>query len=565
MKKDEVITDNQININIDAYFKRAEKCIEEGDLIKAISLYRSAYNLNRYNFQVIFDMARLYADMGLYELSNKFLYSYMDKSPSSFISKAYEELAINYFYLDNHWASGYYFHKKLQEDGFINTESLDEEIAEFLKDINDKKEAYFVAYPFERADYSYRIKSGRRALGAGQYATASLIYSSIPPECRNEEVAGDYAVSCFLSGMDEEMKKACKESLRLHGENVTAYCNLSNYYRDKGDLEKSKYYFNKALSVRKGKEDEPYKIAACSVELGEDEISNECLIKILKDRPYDEVMNFFCGISYLNLGNYEEGLKYIKRAYIINPDDLVYKYYAKFAQNLVDNEGLGGEELPLKYLKDLPEKLTNRYKRVIRSTVKGCPPKKLKEEELSEILEWGINTLSEGIQRDCVIIAGLLKGKKGQDFLKRTLLSLTVRDNIKKLALITLINLGCKDKISIVIRSYFVKVKPRKTLFSGTEDEGLFLPAYSLALATSVFAGIEEYEKIGFSVNKLYKKYQEEIKSKELTTEEISALIICTAEIEKIKENKDICKYFSVELSRIKDLIEIIKGDKNDD
>ena len=140
MKKEEI---KEIKVGVDAYVKMANKYAEEGDLLKALSFLRSAYNFNPYNFQVILDIARIYADMSLFELSNKFLYRYMDKAPSSFTNKAYEELAINYFYLDNLWASGYYFHKKLKEDGFLNTEALDQDIADFLHNVDKKKDGYF--------------------------------------------------------------------------------------------------------------------------------------------------------------------------------------------------------------------------------------------------------------------------------------------------------------------------------------------------------------------------------------------------------------------------------------
>ena len=61
----------EINVGVDAYVNMANKYAEEGDLIKALSLFYTAYNFNQYNFQIILDIARLYADMGLFDLSNK--------------------------------------------------------------------------------------------------------------------------------------------------------------------------------------------------------------------------------------------------------------------------------------------------------------------------------------------------------------------------------------------------------------------------------------------------------------------------------------------------------------
>ena len=92
----------------------------------------SARNIDPENLGVITDIADLYADTGLLELSNKFWFLYLNKAPKEKRALAYEELAINYFYLENFWASSYYFHQKLSVDGFISKEGLSQEIIDFF-------------------------------------------------------------------------------------------------------------------------------------------------------------------------------------------------------------------------------------------------------------------------------------------------------------------------------------------------------------------------------------------------------------------------------------------------
>lgn len=552
-----------VNDDIEIYTSLSRKHLEKGEFLRALSISFTARKLFPHNLQTLLDIAEIYSAMSLYDLSNKYLFEYLEKAPSSLMTSAYEELATNFFYLDNPWASGYYFHQKLKEDGFINSDGLDEEIAQFLEGTEDKKSQYFVAYPFERADYSSRVKSGKRALAFGDYNAASLIYSSIPNECRTEEISGDLAISYFLIGQDEKMKEVCKDSISRHGENVTALCNLSNYYRDKGDLEKSEYYYKRALSARKGSEDEPYKIATCAVELMDHIMSKECLEKIVNERPYDDIMNFFLGIAFLNLGEYENAIEVLKKSCRLNPEDDVYSFYAKYAFSLKDGiDDLG--VLPLRYQKDYPDKITNRYKRIIREYAKGNILKKLKQNELERILWWGVNNKSDVINRQSLSIIKTLDKGSAFKLLKRILMTASIPDNVKRKALIYLITLGYREKVSILLKTFLVKFRIRKLLFMGHEYQMLYLLAYAFAITTAVFSGIEEFDKIGFSINKIFSVYHNYVIEESFTAEDIAALCICIAGIDKLKEDKIVCKHFNVDYQKIHNLICKIKGDKDD-
>ena len=258
--------------NVKPYRKIADSFAENENFLRALEFLLSAKNIS-FNLDVIVDIADLYADMGLLELSNKYWYIYLDKAPKDKVSVAYEELAINYFYMDNYLASSFYFHQKLSVDGFINKEGLGQEILDFFSGEELKRSAYRVVYPFDKADFSFDKKRAKRAISVGAFSEAVKILKDIPEECRDEETSGDLAVSLFMSDELDEAEKVCRYSLLAHGENVTAYCNLSTVFDMKEDLDNSEFYYRKALSVMKGDKGEVYKIATCSIER-EDHIYN---------------------------------------------------------------------------------------------------------------------------------------------------------------------------------------------------------------------------------------------------------------------------------------------------
>jgi tetratricopeptide (TPR) repeat protein len=113
------------------YRSVAEKKAELGEYEKSLGLLFSIKDYDK-KAEVVMDIADTYADMGLLELSNRYWYKYMDLTPKDKHSVAFEELAINYFYLEDFRASSYYFHKKIDTDGFLSKEGIDQEILDFF-------------------------------------------------------------------------------------------------------------------------------------------------------------------------------------------------------------------------------------------------------------------------------------------------------------------------------------------------------------------------------------------------------------------------------------------------
>ena len=91
----------QFDKSVDRYLKLSDNKIKEKDFLSALSFLFSAYKIDSENLEVITALADLYANMNLMEISNKYWFIYLDKAPKEQLAIAYEELAINYIYLDN--------------------------------------------------------------------------------------------------------------------------------------------------------------------------------------------------------------------------------------------------------------------------------------------------------------------------------------------------------------------------------------------------------------------------------------------------------------------------------
>ena len=94
------------------YLRLANKKAEQGDAVASLGFLLSALK-NEYSVSILSSIANTYSDMGLVSLSNLYWFKYLSICDENSKSIAYEQLAINFFYMDNLFASSYYFHLKL--------------------------------------------------------------------------------------------------------------------------------------------------------------------------------------------------------------------------------------------------------------------------------------------------------------------------------------------------------------------------------------------------------------------------------------------------------------------
>ncbi len=544
------------------YIKLAEERAEKGDLYRALDFLFCAKSIN-FSLDVIATIADVYADMGLLELSNKYWFYFMDKAPRERVAIAYEELAINYFYLDNYWASSFYFHKKLDEDGHISKEGLDKEIIDFFSGEEMRKHAYRLVYPFERADYSYNLKLAKHFLAIGAFDEAKRQLSDIPSVVRSEEASGELALARYMSEDLDGAERACRESIEKDGDNVTALCHLSTIYSMRKDEDNAEYYYQKALSVRKGDKGECYNIATCAIERNDHLVARKCLEEILEDRPFEITMRFFYAVALLNLGEYEKAHKELKKTYRANPDDLIVYYYLQLAKRLVGGDTSEEKLFPLKYEKELPKRAVKKFETVIKKLV-DAPLKivsELKKEEVRKIVEWGLCLGQEQTARQCAFILSVDNSKYSKDLIKSTLMNSEVKEEVKRVLIYLLIASGDKEKFGVTAGNFYIKIRPKRLVCEKLEDGSFYLATYALCMARIAFWEVDNLDVVAKTTDRIYKKFSGVISSAEVSNEELAGLVISECKFSSVKSNKDVTKLFEISLNKLTKLQKLLKGE----
>lgn len=548
----------------------AERRADDGDYVGSLGFLFSIYQ-TKPDYRVISEIADVYADMGLYEYSNRFWYKYLDVAPKNKASVAYEELGINYFYLDNLWAAGYYFQAKVAEDGFISREGLDEEIIDFLSESFPPKPEIKIVYPEGRADYTEDIKRAKSTLVSGNYPLAYKLYKAIPLSKMDENVCGDAQTAFFLAEKDDEAIEACKYSLFAHGENVTAYCNLSTVYKMKDDEEKSAYYYARALDCKKGDPEEYYKIATCAVEQGDDANAKECFEFIITERPYDVNILFFYGLSLINLGDYEKAEKTLSKALRIVPDDPPVGYYLSLAEKLKRGEKNAEKLLPLKYSRELPQKVSRDYKKKLKELTED--PERIKsffkKKENRNAIRYMIYSPDGQLSKLAVYVLTISFSKFAEKTVLEALMSPEMQPELKRYMIYTLILNGRKESFGAVGGNIYEKIKPGKLTFEKKTDGIIFVAAYAHAVSRLAFIGLKNPEKMAFYANAVYKKLGGVVIDNPFLPEELGAFIALKCGYKGVSEINVLTRIFGVKKERLLEIQaafdgeEEIKDDKN--
>lgn len=547
--------------SIKRYRALAEKRAEINDYAGALSLLFDAEKKNPTK-DVIADIAQLYSEIEEYELSNRYWYDYIDKTNEKDAATAYEALAVNFFYMDNLWAAGYYFHKKISVDGFSIKEGLERDVIDFFTEATDIRNAYYVAYPFDRADYSFKAKNAKNAVAMGDFKTAIKIYESIPEPCRNEEISGDYAIALYITKKDDRAIAECKSSIKRNGDNVTAYCVLSGAYRGKGDEEKSRYYYARALECAKGKPNEVYKIATCALDLDDTPTAVKCLSEIIAEREYEVEMLYYYGIALINSGDYKGAHEALKKARLLSPKDDVVRYYLNFCVKLIDGDAEAQSRLPLKYIKDVPSFEAAKRKRKLREWTNAAAKGRdfLKADDNLAVLRWGLYYSDVTVAQRSVFLLSVL-GDVGIGILLVALRSAGVDDTVKRIILYTLLCMGYNKRFTALVGDVAVCAKAGKTVFSPDALGDYYKAAYALCVSKLVFYGITDLGKVTFSANRLYKNYGDSLIIQGVKTEELAALILYESKMENVSGFSESCGIFGVEENRFKNILNSAGGE----
>jgi len=553
--------------NHGAYLDKACEYAESDDYIRALEFCYSALKLKP-NYRVYATMASIYLDMGLYDASIKSAFKYLDKAPKEEQGEAFITLAIDYFNLGNLAVAGYYLGKKMEVDGVIEQDALDDEMLEYFSKENPEEEKRFrLVYPLEKADYSDRHKKGKRLIANGEFKSAIKVLESVPEGVKDYDlIADDLAIAHFLAGDVTKAIEVNRKRLKDGGRAFSTYCNLVSLYKIEGDDQKAEYYYSLAVKEDYSGTEDEYRLATTALEMKDTARGLTLLNKVLQDRKYDDNALYLRVLACINAGQIDGAIESLSILKKIEPDEYLYDYYLSFTKRLLAGDESAKQMLPLSYELDIPEKARAEFVDKMRKlTPANC--QKAFSNQIFEVARWGVNNYggNDVFAKACILTLGSNLHKRESELLKEKLLDNDISEELKIVMIYVLIMNGETGKLALSTGGVFRKIKINKPNFGKDLYSARMNSVYALCFAKSVVIGVSDLNKIAWSAQNLCEKMRSANEQDGLFfgENELCAVIIKGCEFPYFKSFNEICKIYGADPKIASEIIKKMEN-KND-
>ena len=299
--------------------KLYNKKIESNDLLGALSLIDKMETMHGVDRQTHAARATIYYKMGLYEESANSWFKYLSVCKEKHRARGYNGLGACFYKLDDKSMAGYYFNEQLKTKDKTIYE-YNNVGAEFFDEIYDKKSDYYIAYPYEIADFTKVINKSADLIKMKDFEGALDVLKVIP---KQSKFYGDALIQkslcCFFLDNIEKSLDYIDEALELNPNDLIALCNAISLNCDAGNKEKVKKLVKRLSSDKSSCDfDNLYKVFMVYCEVGEHKLAEKTAEKFLKKEPYNLNVLFLYGLVEYNLQKFEKISKKYSKTVLYN-------------------------------------------------------------------------------------------------------------------------------------------------------------------------------------------------------------------------------------------------------
>ena len=479
----------------------AEKRREEGDLVGAVSAYRSALAKSPFDYGANAGLAELYGDVDLGIEAINCWFRALSRAENDYErARAYNGLGANYYILGKDSLAMNYFGKQLETDNesdFEYNDVLDNMRDEFFE---EQPERYSVVYDKKKRGRE-ALEKARNLLDTGRPDEALKKLSDVLPE--DEAFPEALEIISFVLLMRGEYQAALDAASRavdLRGGGLLGNCVVCSALFHLERKDESLAIFKKIVNSGVAAETQDYlQVSMVAIEIGQEEAALDYINRILADTPYNVNVLYVRGLIKYNLGDVD-GCR----------EDM--KTVLTFTENAVARQRLFETRIEGK---DRPERFAYDFD-LTESEVK------FRLDELNKkflSLQGGHITFAD-IREHCECIVkcrfpdlfsvgmhmGLAVDAAGmQEYLKEVLLDVTVDDEIKRAVVKEYLSLGLKMPIKLVSGHYYKEFTIEPIEMNGYAAE-LFTEVYN-ALASNLYT-VGAAKKVALLKRRI-KKYRE--------------------------------------------------------
>ena len=541
---------NIVNIkyNEELYNSLFIKKFNNKDLLGALLITNSIEKLPSFDRQELaVKRARVFYYMQEYSLACNEWFKYLSlTNDKKLIARAYNGLGACFYKLNDLKLARYYFNAQLSSDMHALFE-YSSVTAEFYQEILSVEKNYYLAYPYEKADFTNALERADEYLKIGEVDKVIELLKEVPASSKQYSVAlVTLSIAKYFLGEIEDALVDIEKSIEIE-DSIIAICNAISMFFAVENKEKVEYYLNLLKQKDIIEDDDVYKATMVYLEQGEDELAYNLAQKYLKNNKYNLSMLLLVGILNYNNANYDKAEQLFKKAYQIS-NSYIFRYYLKISQNKSYKK--------LSYTLDLQDKDRAKIVKKISEFLKlESDIRKEFEDEILEISSYAISTSVYQIQSTAVALLGELNTNKSLEFIKKMLISLDIYDRVKAGALGFLVASGVEGEVGAVFSSIYKSISIYKAVF---DDNKVFNEAYAYA-----FSKVAPLERDTLKLKESAENIYNTLKEKEMLgsvqdVKALAALMFELSGIKKILSRREFAKFFSANLREIKKIKEML-------
>ncbi len=483
-------------------------------------------------------------------------YLYLLKCDKNSREKAYNGLGACFYKMENNDLASHYFNEQLK--GFQNGKLLyNDLISDFYDDITDYKSNYYIAYPFDKANFEKLLDKVLLYVKSGYYKEALQELEIIPENSKYYVDALIQKSLChFLMGECEVAIKFILDAVKKDNNNIIATFNAISMLYSNGKTLEYKELLNTLENSQSYFEEENFeKIAMIYCEVKDYSKAELFLTKTLNLTPLKFSVLMLMGITKYNLQKYGEALEIFNKLNRINPSN-IYSCYVKLINKAIINSKDGKNIKPLEYSFDLQRVDYNKVVKKFNELVLLEKIEKKHYKKVVDILDYSFSVPDLKLQMKSLKLFTKLDDKFAFSLIQKYLIKVETLDAVKRSLIAILVQKGYEGKLNFTFGNVF---RTLDILLPNFERCNLKILKDAYAICISKVAPLEkDVSKIYLATNNIIDILGDECEEYFDDAFSLSAVIYEFSNIKQIKSRRSFLDFFNANQRTVKRYKELI-------
>ncbi len=527
----------------------AHKKLNNKNYLQALSYTDSILSLSSFNSLNVYELrARIYYKMKQYARSAEEWFKYLSVIKNDkHVTKAFNGLGACFYKMNDLSVAGYYFNRQIAHDKNSIFE-YSNVTAEFYSEVISNEKNYYLAYPYDKADFSILLERSEELLRANDYEKVINLLSVIPKNSKfYDKALLNLSIAKYFQGDKDGALSDIINSVEIN-KSAISIANAVSMFHAVGDVAMVDKYVKMLENAKINTEEELYKVAMVYAEYGNEEKALKYSKKYLKLNAYDTSMLLIYGMINYNLKNFSEAEKSFIKVYQINRSEIAL-YYIRNINN--------GNFNKIEYSFDVPTDERLKIVKTIGKLLKGDVKSSEEfESEIYKISRYAFSTAYYQMQSSAITLLGELNTDTAVLTMKNALLSLTVFDRVKSAIIGFLVAGGFDGDLPVVFGNVYKTI----TLYSAEfQMNSKFVEAYAYAVAK--LAPVEkDFLPIKLSAENIFKILSEKNLIEDVVdVRSLGAVMYELSSLNRIKSRREFSNFFGANLREIKKIKEMLK------